>query len=202
MATRRVVAALLGSCALGFLAACSADDGGADSAAAVAVAVVAPAADCQSPQVLDALGLTPAPGTAATTPSSATPHADAPAEGTVPPSFVAVSALACTPGGQLTDSAGTWSSVRATSGDGDMKALKAALDLPSVEPTPSAACDDVPLQLWLVDALGRAVRVQVPTDACGVGPRAEVGKALAGLTTTDTATYPVGLLVPSSSPTP
>jgi len=202
MATRRAVVALLGACTLGLLAGCSADDGGADSAGSSAAAVVAPAADCQSPQVLDALGLTPAPGAAATTPSSATPHPDAPAEGTVPRTFVAVSALACTPGGQLTDSAGTWSSVQATSRDGDMTALKSALELPSLESTDAATCDDVPLQLWLVDALGRAVRVQVPTDACGVGPRAEVGKALAGLTTTDTATYPVGLLVPSSSPTP
>jgi len=166
----------------------------------MAVATVAPTADCQSPQVVAALGLTPARGTGATTPSSATPHADAPAEGTVPRTFVAVSALACTPGGHLTDAAGTWSSVQATSGDGDMQALRAALELPSIDATPSATCDGKPLQLWLVDALGRAVRVRVPTDACGVGPRTEVDAALADLTTTDSATYPVGLLVPSPSP--
>ncbi|ROS31472.1 hypothetical protein [Cellulomonas sp. PhB150] len=193
---RRLVPGLL---AVLVLAGCS--SAAPDPSPTVPVAHVVEAADCMAPQVLAALDLTPAAGTAATVPSSAAPHVDAPAPGRVPSTFVATGAVECTPGGTLVDSAGTWSSVRARRLDGDTTALEAALAL-APAPT-SQGCTPAPvsrLDLWLVDALGRAVRASLPEGACGGGPRAEITTALDALEVTDTATYPVGLLEPAPNP--
>jgi hypothetical protein len=199
---RRLVPAVSALCAATLLAASS--SGAPDAAPTVPVARVAEAADCMAPQVLAALDLTPAPGTAATVPSSAVPHVDAPDPGRVPSTFVAVSAVECTPGGTLVDTAGTWSSVRARRLDGDTAALEAALALgpasaSSQDCSPGAAAR---LDLWLVDALGRAVRAWVPDETCSGGPRAEVTAALDALEVTDSTTYPVGLLEPAPAPSP
>lgn len=194
---RRVVPGLL---AVLLLAGCSAAT--PDASPTIAVARVVESADCMAPQVLAALDLTPAPGTAATVPSSAVPHVDAPEPGRVPNAFVATSALECTPGGTLVDSAGTWSSVRARRLDGDTTALEAALALGPAS-TSQQDCSPAPasrLDLWLVDALGRAVRAWLPDGTCAGGPRAEVVAALDALEVTDTTTYPVGLLEPAPAP--
>lgn len=169
------------------LAACSS---GALPSAAPEPAATVPTADCLAPQVLAALNLG----------QPATPAPDAPAPGAVPDGFVATSVLACADGGELLDSSGTWTSVRASRLEGDVGALVAALRLPSSRAKATASCaaesTGVP-QVWLVDALGTAVRPQLPTDACGQ-VRAEVRRAVERLQTTDVVSYPVALVTPSA----
>lgn len=191
--------AAVAAAVVALLTACSSSD--QDEAPAVPVAEVAPVADCMAPQVLASLGLTPAPGTAASVPSSAAPHVDAPGAGRVPASFVATSVLECTPGGTLVDAVGTWSSVRAVRLDGDTTALESALALDDAAPAQCSSAQ-APIELWLVDALARAVRAWVPDAGCAGVPRDEVVDALVALEVTDTTTYPVGLLEPASTPSP
>ncbi|MDM7832123.1 hypothetical protein [Cellulomonas edaphi] len=193
---RRALPTLLPVLGLGAVLAtggCGDQDG---AASAAPTARVAAAADCLAPQVLAALHLTPAPGTAASVPPSAKAHADVPAQGSVPDGFVATGALECTPGGPLVDSAGTWSSVKARRLDGDTTALLAALGSRAAT-ADAGSCSAEPMDLWLVDALGRAVRVVVPAGRCE-----RVRTALDGLNLTDATSYPVALLVASPAPSP
>ncbi|WP_155856133.1 hypothetical protein [Cellulomonas sp. URHD0024] len=155
----------------------------------VPTAVVAPVADCMSPDVLDDLGLVPA----AAEDAQRIPTASA-APGRVPDDFVPVSVVVCTPDGSLHDAAGTWLALTASHREGDLEPLVAALRKPSArrEGTCSSAqvAAAAPSALWLVDALGRALRPTWPTDHCGV-PSSKVSKALAKLEETDSVKYPV-----------
>jgi len=140
-------------------------------------AVVAPTAD---------LGLLPARATT----SAADTRVSASA-GAVPDGFVPVSVLVCTPDGSLVDSSGTWLALTASHREGDLDPLVEALRHPSAEREGTCASTQVQAPaLWLVDALGRAVRPAWPTDRCGV-PRKDVASALAALDETDSEKYPV-----------
>ncbi len=173
------------------LAACSAAP--AETAQDAPTAVVVGAADCLSSQVLADLGLVAA-GTSGRT---GTPHADAPEAGRVPDDFVPVSVVVCAPGGTLQDSSGTWVALTASRREGDLDPLVAALRRPSAQHggTCSSAAV-VPPSLWLVDALGRAIRPVWPTDRCG-SPQETVTAALEALEETDHEQYPVRLVIPA-----
>ncbi|KQY24318.1 hypothetical protein ASD16_01855 [Cellulomonas sp. Root485] len=173
------------------LAACSAAP--AETAQDAPTAVVVGAADCLSSQVLADLGLVAA-GTSGRT---GTPHADAPEAGRVPDDFVPVSVVVCAPGGTLQDSSGTWVALTASRREGDLDPLVAALRRPSAQHggTCSSAAV-VPPSLWLVDALGRAIRPVWPTDRCG-SPQETVTAALDALEETDHEQYPVRLVIPA-----
>jgi hypothetical protein len=192
---RRRAPLLLGALALGggTLAALAACSSAASSFPTPAPAATVAAADCLAPQVLAALGLGEA----------VTPAPDAPSPGAVPDGFVATSVLECADGGELLDSSGTWTSVRASRLEGDVAGLVEALRLPSSRAKASAACapDDgtAAPQVWLVDPLGTAVRPQLPTDACG-RVRPEVRRAVEALERTDDVRYPVALVSPSLPP--
>jgi hypothetical protein len=177
------------------LAACSADGEGAQEAP---TAVVVGAADCLSSQVLADLGLI----AAGTSGRSSSPHADAPDPGRVPEGFVPVSVVVCAPGGTLQDSSGTWVALTASRREGDLEPLVAALRRPSAQRggTCSTAAVAAP-SLWLVDALGRAVRPVWPTDRCG-SPQQAVSSALDALVETDSEQYPVRLVVPAEPTEP
>ena len=173
------------------LAACSAAP--AETAQDAPTAVVVGAADCLSSQVLADLGLVAAGGSGRT----GTPHADAPEAGRVPDDFVPVSVVVCAPGGTLQDSSGTWVALTASRREGDLDPLVAALRRPSAQHggTCSSAAV-VPPSLWLVDALGRAIRPVWPTDRCG-SPQETVTAALDALEETDHEQYPVRLVIPA-----
>jgi len=149
-------------------------------------AVVAPVADCMAPAVLHDLGLVPASADDVPISPSASPE-----PGRVPDDFVPVSVVVCTPDGSLKDASGTWLALTASHREGDLAPLVAALREPSAPRggTCSTAQAEAPA-LWLVDALGRALRPTLPTDRCGA-PSADVTKALAALQETDSAKYPV-----------
>ncbi|GAA3805267.1 hypothetical protein [Cellulomonas soli] len=151
------------------------------------VAEVATAADCLAPQVLTALGV---PQEVVATRS---PHADAPVAGQVPGGFVPVSVLSCELDGTLRDSDGVWSAITATRLEGDLDALVSALALPSASRTGTCTGPQplVPV-LWLVDAMGRAVRPLWPTDRCG-RPQPGVSEALEVLEATGSDTYRAAL---------
>jgi hypothetical protein len=170
------------------------------SAAAEASASVVATPDCRAPQVLAALGALV--DGESTGPGSVTdaPHPDVPPAGPVPAGFSPESVMVCSLGGPLRDAQGTWSSVTATQREGDLRPLLAALV--SGRSQSAAGCVPGPdaLQLWLVDALGQAVRPVVP-GTCGVPTRA-VTAALAHLTATDSDTYPVRLIVPAPTTWP
>ncbi|WP_203669163.1 hypothetical protein [Cellulomonas pakistanensis] len=192
--------------ALGALAACSGGGGTASSAAdaglgASARAAVSSGADCLAPQVLDALGFAGAA-------SGSTAHPDVPEAGPVPEDFAAVSAVLCTTGETLTDAAGRWAAVTATRLEGDVRPLLTALTGSTTRPaagTSSSPCADGAdrADLWLVDALGAAVRVALPAGGCGALPVA-VTEGLDALDAVDVEHYPVELVGPraTSSPTP
>ncbi|NUU18101.1 hypothetical protein HP550_12665 [Cellulomonas humilata] len=175
------------------LASCSAPDPASDAP----TAVVAPAADCLSAPVLADLGLVAAGGAGET----GTPHADAPEPGRVPDDFRAASVVVCSPGGTLHDSSGTWVALTASWREGDLAPLVAALRRPSAPRggTCSTAAV-VPPALWLVDALGQAIRPVWPTDRCG-SPQPAVSAALDALEETDSEQYPVRLIAPAETPT-
>jgi hypothetical protein len=186
------------------LAACSAGgepSAAADSAVSPADArtAVASGADCLAPQVLTALGFD---GDAYT---GATAHPDAPAAEPVPGDFTAVSAVLCSTGETLTDGAGRWAAVTASRLEGDVALLVEALAGTPAAGASAAACADGAIRsdLWLVDALGAAVRVALPGDGCGRLPRA-VADGLAELEAVDVEHYPVELVDPraTASPTP
>ncbi|MBO3101656.1 hypothetical protein [Cellulomonas fengjieae] len=158
-------------------------------------AVVVGSADCMSAQVLADLGLV-ADGA---TPGTGTPHPDAPETGRVPDDFLPVSVVVCAPGGTLHDSSGTWVALTASRLEGDLDPLVAALRRPSAPRggTCSSAAVTEP-SLWLVDALGRAIRPAWPTDRCGT-PDPAVTRALDALEETGREQYPVRLVVPTAT---
>ncbi len=154
------------------------------------------AADCLAPQVIEALGLPSdeRPRTAA--------HPDIPDAGPIPSDFAPVSVVLCTGDEVLTDATGTWAAVTSHRLEGEVAALLGALETDadaSPAPTGAPGCtttSDGAVVLWLVDALGRAVRVEVPVDECGA-PTAQVTKALDDLVEVDVEHDPVAL-VPGS----
>lgn len=149
-------------------------------------AVVAPTADCMSPAVLHDLGLVPASAQDAETSPTASPE-----PGKIPDTFVPVSVVVCTADGTLHDSSGTWLALTASHREGDLGPLVAALGQPSARRggTCSPTAVEAPA-IWLVDALGRAMRPTWPTDHCGE-PSAAVSQALAKLQETDSVKFPV-----------
>ena len=189
---RRAVGLVLSAATVLGLAACSASG---EPAQDTPTAVVADAADCLASQVLGDLGLVAsgAPGT---------PRADAPDAGRVPDGFLPVSVVVCAGGGTLQDSSGTWVALTASRREGDLDPLVAALRRPSAprSGTCSGAAVVAP-SLWLVDALGRAIRPVWPTDRCGA-PQEAVSTALDALEETDSEQYPVRLVAPTRRPGP
>lgn len=162
-----------------------------------AEAETAPRADCLAPQVIAALGLRAddAPGTA---------HPDVPEPGAVPESFTPVSAVQCVSGERLTDADGVWSAVTVRQLEGDLAPLLDALAQPSESARADQACAASPFpawELWLVDALGRAVRAERPVDPCGA-PTAQVTAAVEQLDTTGEEHFPVALLAARVTATP
>lgn len=188
--SRCAAAAVVGTVLLGVLASCTTSRA---SGVPTPVAQVAASADCLAPRVLDELGLH---GDVLTTRS---PHGDVPDSGRVPDDFVAVAVLACEVDGTLRDGDGVWSAVTATRLEGDLDGLLTALGVPSA--TPTGTCTSPPEEsavLWLVDAMGRAVRPTWPTDRCGA-PQPGVAEALADLEETGRDTYRA-VLVQATAP--
>jgi hypothetical protein len=182
------------------LAACGGSEGTAGTAAIADQAVSAAlstGADCLAPQVLSALGF------AGIRPPGATRHPDAPEAGPLPDSFVPVSAVLCSTGETLTDSAGRWAAITASRLEGDVDLLVDALTgtTPGGGATTTAcATGERRSDLWLVDALGAAVRVALPDGGCGeIDPAVRAG--LDELDAVDVERYPVALVAPGASPT-
>ena len=170
---------------------------GSTAQVAAVTAEPAPRADCLAPQVIADLGLRADDGTG-------TAHPDVPDAGAVPPEFQPASAVQCLTGERLTDSEGVWAAVTVRRLEGDLGPLLAALSEPT-EPTvvdQACAADPPPRwELWLVDALGRAVRVERPVDVCGV-PTAAVTSAVDALETVEEEHFPVDLLAARVQTTP
>ena len=179
------VALLLG------LAACAPGSPGGDEPTAAVVAT----ADCLSTRVLTDLGLISAPSA-----TGRSTRAEAPQEGRVPDDFLPVGVVVCAPGGTLHDSSGTWIALTARRLEGDLRPLVSALRRPTA--TPGGTCAGVvaaPPALWLVDALGRAIRPVWPKDRCG-SPHEAVSDALDALEEIDREKYPVRLLDEPADP--
>lgn len=182
----------------GALAACSA---GADAVGSSAVAPlpsttdVARAPDCLAPQVLTGLGF-------AADEYDRAPHPDVPDPAPLPEGFAVASAVLCSTGETLTDAAGRWAAVTATRLEGDVEPLVAALTAtvaaPASDTTDRCRADAGRSDLWLVDALGSAVRVPLPRAGCEPLPEA-VRDALADLDAVDVERYPVALLGPAGA---
>jgi hypothetical protein len=153
-------------------------------------AQIATAADCLAPQVITDLGLR-----ADARALSATSHPDVPAPGSVPAGFEAVEVVECVTGERLTDAQGVWDAITVRHLEGDLGPLLAALAAPHETSTGDQLCpatDVATFQLWLVDALGRAVRPAPPVDVCGA-PRPAVRQAVAALAEIEVAHYRVHL---------
>jgi hypothetical protein len=191
----RAIAALAG-----VVAALTVVAGCATAPASVASpAQTATSADCLAPQVVADLGLQ-----ADARELSATPHPDVPVPGAVPTGFEAVSVVECVGGERLTDTDGVWDAVAVRRLEGDLDPLLAALAQPSATPDAGRACDAsgvVPFELWLVDALGRAIRPDRPLDGCGK-PTQAVRNAVAGLREIDVSHYRVHLVAARASAAP
>lgn len=187
----------------GALAGCSsggpAAPDAADPADGSATHAVSTGADCLAPQVLTALGFDDDASPRVTV------HPDAPDAGAVPGGFTAVSAVLCSTGETLTDASGRWAAVTARRLEGDVAPLVRALTAPEPTPAPSATAACVPgavrTDLWLVDALGRALRVALPGDGCGELPVA-VTDGLDTLVAVDVEHYPIALIEPRASASP
>jgi hypothetical protein len=205
---RRLIA--LGLLLVPVLTACSGADGAGSSSVAVAAdtagSTLASGPDCLAPQVLTALGFD------AARVSVTTSHPDAPEAGPLPETFTPVSAVLCSTGETLSDAAGRWAAVTASRLEGDIAPLVDALrstpgatGAATTAPVPSAtpSCPDgaTRADLWLVDALGAAVRVTLPGGSCD-GLTAAVRTGLAALDEVDVESYPVELVEPHASPTP
>lgn len=200
----RLGRAVLGGLALAtLLAACAGGDPASSTGDAAqrsaAGASVSSGADCLAPQVLAALGFAGAG-------ASSTAHPDVPEAGPVPGGFTAVSAVLCTTGETLTDAAGRWAAVTATRLEGDVRPLVTALTASSTVPaagsTPApCGADARRADLWLVDALGAAVRVSLPSGGCGTLPVA-VSEGLDALDAVDVEHYPVELVGPRATASP
>ncbi|MGW6129395.1 hypothetical protein ACWFNE_05150 [Cellulomonas sp. NPDC055163] len=164
-----------------------------------AEAETAPRADCLAPQVIASLGLR-------ADDASGTAHPDVPEPGAVPEAFTPVSAVQCVSGERLTDADGVWAAVTVRQLEGDLAPLLDALEEPS-EPVRSDQACAAPASpawdLWLVDALGRAVRADRPVDSCGA-PTEELTAAVEQLDTTGEEHFPVDLLAArvTAPPTP
>ncbi|MET0433434.1 MAG: hypothetical protein ABW025_04630 [Cellulomonas sp.] len=190
-----MLAAVLAACAGGDPAAPTADAARRSASGAS----VSSGADCLAPQVLAALGFAGAG-------ASSTAHPDVPEAGLVPDGFTAVSAVLCTTGETLTDAAGRWAAVTATRLEGDVRPLSTALTASSTVPaagTSPAPCGEGARRadLWLVDALGAAVRVALPSGGCGTLPVA-VQEGLDVLDAVDVEHYPVELVGPRATAAP
>lgn len=202
-AVPRTPALLLVAGTLALLAACSggagASEADAQARAGAARTAVRSGADCLAPQVLTALGFE------AGTTASGTPHPDAPDAAAVPDGFSPVSAVLCSTGETLTDAAGRWAAVTATRLEGDVGPLVDALaagTVPVAGSTPTGCGTGVPRSdLWLVDALGSAVRATLPGGGCGPLPRA-VADGVAALDAVDVEHYPVALVDARSTAAP
>jgi hypothetical protein len=159
---------------------------------------VAPQADCLAPQVLSALELVLAENDGK---ARRTAHPDVPAPGRAPDGFVPESVVTCTTGGRLRDSSGTWAAVTQARLEGDLGPLLALIDRSGTAEAAAtcAAGDGTRTVVWLVDALGRAVRPLLPVDPCGA-PTPAVRQALDALDDTDTNDFPVELIVPRGTP--
>lgn len=172
--------------------------GCAGSAEPVAAeAETAPRADCLAPQVVASLGLR-------ADDTSGTAHPDVPEPGVVPETFTPVSAVQCVSGERLTDADGVWAAVTVRQLEGDLGPLLAALEQPSEPVRADQACaapTSPAWELWLVDALGRAVRAVRPVDACGA-PIAPVTAAVEQLEATGEEHFPVDLLAARVTATP
>ncbi|AEE45182.1 hypothetical protein [Cellulomonas fimi] len=152
-------------------------------------------ADCLDGRVVRDLGLVPDEGGSA----GASQGVSEVRPGAVPEGFAPVSVLVCSASGTLRSVSGTWAAVTESRREGDLAPLLDALERPSQEPTGTCQASGAaaPTVLWLVDALGRAVRPVWPTDACGV-PVAEVQDALDALDETDSTDYPVERVEPTA----
>lgn len=188
-----VVAALLvlAGCSAGGTG--SASDESADGGAAAARSAVASGADCLAPQVLADLGFDPGA-------SSGAAHPSVPDAVPVPAGFTAESAVLCSTGETLTDTSGTWAAVTATRLEGDVRPLVDALTAPATVPAtggsaPTCAPGAERTELWLVDALGAAVRVVVPGAGCAPLPE-PLTTGLDALDAVDVEHYPVALVAP------
>jgi len=162
-------------------------------------ATIASAADCLAPQVIADLGLR-----ADARELSATSHPDVPGPGAVPAGFEPVGVVECRGGERLTDAQGVWDAVTVRHLEGDLAPLLAALAVPRQTTTSDQLCPatDAPAsELWLVDALGRAVRPSLPVDACGA-PTAGVRAAVAALTEIEVAHYRVHLAASRATVSP
>lgn len=196
---RRTVSGVLALVLTGVLAACSVggdpDDGAAAGPGSTAVhTAVAPEADCLAPQVLTALGFDPDAYTGAVV------HPDVPDPVPVPEDFTAVSAVMCSTGETLTDDSGRWAAVTARRLEGDVgplvRVLTGLATLPATGTKPTACPrESTRTDLWLVDALGDALRVLLPGRGCGTLPSG-VADGLAALDTMDVEHYPVELVAP------
>jgi len=181
---RPLAAAAVAACTVGVLAGCGATPA-APEPASPTPGIVVDQPQCRIPEVLADLGLRLDAGLVAT------PHPAAPVVDVTPTGFTAVGVLECAVGGRMRDGSGTWTAVTATSRDGapdDVAAVVAAL----AEPAPTESCDGdaAPLALWLLDAMGRGVRMRLPVDECG-GLSRSVRDALDRLTATGIRDEPV-----------
>jgi hypothetical protein len=185
MRGRTAVRLVTVAAAMTLLAGCSADTSPTPSPARVATA-----ADCLAPQVITDLGLR-----ADARELSATAHPDVPDPGSVPAGFAPVGVVECVTGERLTDAQGVWDAITVRRLEGDLGPLLAALAGPHETSTRGQLCpasDVATFQLWLVDALGRAVRPAPPVDACGA-PTTAVRTAVAALAEIEVAHYRVHL---------
>lgn len=160
-------------------------------------AETAPRADCLAPQVIAALGLR-------ADDVSGTAHPDVPDAGAVPPTFTPVGVVQCVSGERLTDADGVWAAVTVRQLEGDLEPLLDALAQPSQSARADQACAVPALpasELWLVDALGRAVRAARPVDSCGL-PLEQVSAAVEALEVTGEEHFPVALLAARVTATP
>lgn len=193
--SRACAAALLTVAAVVVLVAgCAADPSTAPSPAQIATA-----ADCLAPQVIADLGLR-----ADARELSATSHPDVPEPGSVPAGFEPVSVVECVTGERLTDAQGVWDAITVRHLEGDLDPLLAALAGPQMTSTGDQLCpasDVAASELWLVDALGKAVRPEPPVDACG-SPTPAVQEAVAALAEIEVAHYPVHLVAARATVAP
>ncbi len=185
--SRRRIAAqtAIAAAALALAGCASATVGSAPAPAETAIA-----ADCLAPQVVQSLGLVLDPS------ATATSHPDVPAAGSVPEGFTPSAAIQCLGGETLTDVAGVWDAVTVRRLEGDLAGLVDALARPSARQDASGCADSADAdpvgELWLIDAMGRAIRAAVPVDGCGRG-RPEVAAVIDRLDQVEATHYPVRL---------
>lgn len=193
------VLALAGGVLVGCSSGGPATPDAADPAGDSATHAVSTGADCLAPQVLTALGFD-----GDQSPRAAV-HPDAPDAGAVPDGFTAMSAVLCTTGETLTDASGRWAAVTARRLEGDVaplvRALTSGATAPATSATSTCAPGAVRTDLWLVDALGAALRVALPGDGCGQLPVA-VTDGLDTLVAVDVEHYPITLVEPRATVSP